>query len=484
MLSHFLNDIDTSNTINSKKIYYFINETSLNINPVMFPDLGALVVVNCTDVSIQNLNIIRNYCGLNLFSVANCEIINNTLSNNLLDGIKLQFGNNCEISNNTLTKNGKTAISISDSENFQISQNNMTCFGAQGITIYGSNNIAIVENDIEDGCGGIELGSSNYNTIFNNTMSGSLGFWLSNSSHNFLHSNFMSRLEWGSNGIVLGGSDYNEIVGNSFVTTNGNTGVQLDESCFNSFIQNNFTNYYTVFDCYRSNNNTIVRNRMQSRERTFYFLEFNNNSIYHNSILGETEVWDWGRAAANARISVNQWDNGIEGNYWSDNNGIDSNCDGIADEAYIIDEGAQDRYPLMAPIKVFDAGTWEGTPFSVGVVSNSTITDFSFSPDSALIQFDVDGENGTTGFCRVTIPKNFLNATEDNWTVTVEGNHVTPKINEDTNGTYLYFTYSHSTKTVTIIGTDAIPEFPSWIIAPIFLITTLIGIFYRNRVKK
>ena len=29
-----------------------------------------------------------------------------------------------------------------------------------------------------------------------------------------------------------------------------------------------------------------------------------------------------------------------------------------------------------------------------------------------------------------------------------------------------------------------IPEFPSWLIAPIFLVTTLIGIFYRNRVKK
>ncbi len=40
------------------------------------------------------------------------------------------------------------------------------------------------------------------------------------------------------------------------------------------------------------------------------------------------------------------WDNGREGNFWSDYNGTDSNHDGIGDTPYTIDILNQDRYPL------------------------------------------------------------------------------------------------------------------------------------------
>jgi nitrous oxidase accessory protein NosD len=41
------------------------------------------------------------------------------------------------------------------------------------------------------------------------------------------------------------------------------------------------------------------------------------------------------------------WDDGKEGNYWSDYNGTDANDDGIGDTSYVIDVLNQDRYPLM-----------------------------------------------------------------------------------------------------------------------------------------
>jgi len=137
----------------------------------------------------------------------------------------------------------------------------------------------------------------------------------------------------------------------------------------------------------------------------------------------------------------------------------------------------------MAPITVFDAGTWEWTNYNVDIISNSTVSDFSFNPETALIRFNVKGETGTTGFCRVTIPKDLLDA-EDYWTVLVDGNQVTSTVKEEANSTYLYFTYQHSTKTVEIIGTDAIPEFPSRIILPLFLIATIVVIVYRQIKKK
>lgn len=171
-------------------------------------------------------------------------------------------------------------------------------------------------------------------------------------------------------------------------------------------------------------------------------------------------------------------------NYWDSYSGYDRNGDGIGDTPYITINDSQDEYPLMGPITSFDAGTWEWIPFNVDVVSNSTVSDFSFNPESALIRFNVDGKRGTNGFCRVTIPKDLLDADESNWTVIIEGNPVTPKINEDTNSIHLYFTYNHNMKIVEIIGTKAIPEFPSWIIIPLFLIATLVVIVYRNRLRR
>ena len=72
--------------------------------------------------------------------------------------------------------------------------------------------------------------------------------------------------------------------------------------------------------------------------------ESSGNLLYHSNFLADTGpvTLSFDEASLN-----NTWDNGCEGNFWSDYNGTDIGGDGIGDIAYVVDENNTDFYPLM-----------------------------------------------------------------------------------------------------------------------------------------
>lgn len=129
---------------------------------------------------------------------------------------------------------------------------------------------------------------------------------------------------------------------------------------------------------------------------------------------------------------------------------------------------------------------WNLETFQIQIFSNSTVGNPTLNQTAKQLNFVVAGENGTIGVSNITIPKQLLNCDNPtDWVITIDGAPVTYEMTETETGTSLYFTYQHSEKMVKIQGTHVIPEFPSTITLPLFMIVTLLAaIAYRRHKLK
>ena len=124
--------------------------------------------------------------------------------------------------------------------------------------------------------------------------------------------------------------------------------------------------------------------------------------------------------------------------------------------------------------------------YAVTVDSNSTILGFEFNQTEKNLSMNVTGISGTAGYCNVLIPDGLLFGTfslsNDGYPL-VEGTDYS-KTHE---GGYYKFNinYIHSSHTITIVASDAVPEFPSWLILPLFMAAMLMAtIVYRKRLNR
>ena len=249
----------------------------------------------------------------------------------------------------------------------------------------------------------------------------------------------------------------------------GNSGVSLDHSSGSDISHNIITNNYDGISFYYSSNNMISDNTISSNSYngvSFYYSSNNmisgntiknnnsgmylalyssNNAIHCNNFNNTCQVW---------ADSTNVWDDGNEGNYWSDYTRQDLNGDGIGDYPYGIDVNNQDNHPLMGMFSDFSV-TLEGETYHVTTICNSTISDFRFEIGSEtgnkIIRFNATGKDGTIGFCRVMIPTELMNYP---YIVLVGMEEIVPTLLDVSNEThvYRYFTYIHNSYTTTIIS--------------------------------
>jgi len=100
-LSDYLQSVDTSNLVDGKPVYYFMNQSDIVVNADAYPQVGYLGFVNCANVTVQGLNLTSNRQGLLLVSTNNSKITSNNIANNDY-GVELEFSSNNTLSGNNV----------------------------------------------------------------------------------------------------------------------------------------------------------------------------------------------------------------------------------------------------------------------------------------------------------------------------------------------------------------------------------------------
>jgi len=236
------------------------------------------------------------------FTIRNNNI---TTDRSPLNGIILLSATNCSIVGNNIINN-EYGIIIFNSNLIVISDNNMTENLADAIYFTDSRN-SIISN----------------NNITGNGITGGRATSLSSSDNFTLSGNILKN---NSDGILLEATSYCKIFGNN-ITENRKWGIAF----FNG-----------------SNNITVYENYIVNNDVGIDFFDYppsaNFNKFYHNIFLENSPH------VSNILRLQQIWDNGFEGNYWSDYSGTDNNGDGIGDAPYVMDENNKDNYPLMNPL--------------------------------------------------------------------------------------------------------------------------------------
>jgi len=161
------NDIDTTNLVNGKPLYYYTNE--VHLGPDNFTNAGQVILVNCNDSLVSNLNISDSFIGIALHYCNNNNISGNTANNNR-SGISLFSSDYNTVSGNNANNNNGVGISLSKSDYNTVSGNIANNTGT-GIQLEYSDSNTVSENIANDNnWAGIYLSTSQFNNISDNTV--------------------------------------------------------------------------------------------------------------------------------------------------------------------------------------------------------------------------------------------------------------------------------------------------------------------------
>jgi len=356
--------------------------------------------------------------------------------------------------------------------------------GTGAVVTVATDNVLIRGFSIINGLFGILLNHSSNCSLVENRVAGITDFYAVYASYSdncTIEGNLVGPNS--CSGILVTNSLNFTILGN-YVHENEGYGLNANASMDGLMTQNYaLNNSYDGIGLGRGCRNcTITLNNVSDNRLYGLWLDSDSvdNLIYDNNVINNDR-----------QVSVflaNRWDNGFEGNFWSNYKSVDEDHNGIADVPAVLGNNNIDNYPLMGSLSIFSTSLG----FTVNVISNSSITSFQYYDSNGTIRMGIGDpmKPGDYGFCRMLIPHSLMT---EPYNTTVDGANPfywNYTLLEDGKDRWIYFAYQGSPHTLMIRGTPPPREegFP-WLliitaIAAIAVVASAILVYHRKRRKK
>ncbi len=332
----------SGNVVNGKPIIFWQNKNTETV-PL---DTGQVILINCSNIEIKNLNISESNTGLFAIFSSNLRILNNSFSNNNDEGLWLFNSTQVSIIDNNLINNGYDGIALYFSTQCTLSNNTSNKNSVNGIFLFSSENNKLFNNTIAtNGENGINLDNSGFNNLADNFISKSQadGVLMYDSQSNALSGNIITRNHQNSltlvncssstlsNNVVFNNSgdglyvlESNQIdVQNNIFGNNSGYGINLEWSNQSTLSDNIFSNCGNIgIHLTESLNSNISNNIVKNNPSQGIYLRNSENSIIsHNIVFNNTSYGIFLENSGNSSISNNNVYN-ILGWWWEFGTGI------------------------------------------------------------------------------------------------------------------------------------------------------------------
>ena len=333
-----------------------------------------------TNVTVKNMEISNFFYGIYLNSSLNNSLSSNNVQENFY-GIYLSASSHNSILGCNITESGSSGVWFRSSSNNTIGENRVTENGQDGIWLScSSDDNRVLGNMVEANSYGIRIDDYSNNMLRNNELRdngcnfGVFGSLLPEFIQDIDESNTINGKPvyyWVNrqDAAVPLDAGYVALVNCSGITvqnlnlSSNGQGILLASTTESQITQNNITaNIHGIYMCDSANNTVTGNNITNNAANGIYLYYSQNNTFFHNNFIGNTTpVYDVGDP-------TNIWDNGVEGNHWSDYeekypNAAELDNSGIWNTPYVLDGNNQDNHPLVNTIPEFPS--WAILPLLV-----------------------------------------------------------------------------------------------------------------------
>ncbi len=140
--SHTYGNTVQGNFVNGKRLVYLEGVSNYTVG-----DAGQVIVVNCTHIRLEGLNLSATTIGAQFLSADSLEIVGNDFSENVVDGLVLMETSNSSIAENQFEANGMSGLYLYLSQGNNVTRNlaatndlGISC-GSSGNNIFAANNL-------------------------------------------------------------------------------------------------------------------------------------------------------------------------------------------------------------------------------------------------------------------------------------------------------------------------------------------------------